>query len=108
MTDPDKQLQILKACAHPVRLKILKLLAKGENCVQDVNKLLEVSQPNLSQHMGILKNSGLVDNRIKGSKRCYFLSMPTFTVNLINLLEIEHNYVPCEKVQKILEKKNEI
>lgn len=94
---------MLKAIAHPVRLEILKTLAKGPACVQKVNELFDVSQPNLSQHLASLKRSGLVDCRIEGTRRCYFLCRPTLVMNLLNLLAVDHEYMPCERLQKMIQ-----
>jgi len=100
----DSQAAILKAIAHPVRLKILKQLMKGPSCVQKVNELLELSQPNLSQHLAALKKSGLVDCRVDGVRRCYFLCRPTLAINLLELLEQDHRYMVCEEVKKMQKK----
>lgn len=103
MQNAEDQLKVLKAVAHPVRLQILKLLRSGECCVQEANNTIKkISQPNLSQHMNLLKKAGLIDCRIEGKKRCYFLSRPTLVLNLLDLLELEHEYMPCEKVQQLL------
>lgn len=94
---------MLKAIAHPVRLEILHKLIKGPSCVQEVNELLGLSQPNLSQHLAALKKSGLVDCRVDGPRRCYFLCRPTLVINLLNLLTLDHEYMPCERVKKMIE-----
>ena len=64
----------LKMLAHPTRLMILEELVKGVKCVNDIEELLEVRQPNISQHLAMLRHSGLVDFYQKGKKRCYFLT----------------------------------
>lgn len=102
-TSVQEQASILKAIAHPVRLEILKQLMKGPSCVQKVNELLDLSQPNLSQHLAALKKVGLVDCRVDGTRRCYFLCRPTLVVNLLNLLELDHEYMLCERVKEMME-----
>ncbi len=72
----QKQAQTLKALAHPTRLLIVESLLAGEKCVTDIQELLHVSQPNVSQHLTILKVSGIVDFQQKGNLRCYHLSDP--------------------------------
>lgn len=67
---------ILKMLAHATRLMILEELAEGTKCVNDIEELLEVRQPNISQHLAMLRHSGLVDFSQKGKKRCYFLTRP--------------------------------
>jgi len=68
--------QILKALSHPTRLLIAEKLLKGEKCVNDIKDLFDASQPNISQHLNILKFSGIVDFHQEGNLRCYFLKNP--------------------------------
>jgi ArsR family transcriptional regulator len=65
-----------KALAHPTRLMIIDSLLKGEKCVGDIQDLLQSSQPNVSQHLSILKASGIVDFCQEGNLRCYHLKDP--------------------------------
>lgn len=74
--DFQKQAQTLKALAHPTRLLIVDSLLAGEKCVSDIQELLHASQPNVSQHLNILKVSGIVDFQQKGNLRCYHLKDP--------------------------------
>jgi DNA-binding transcriptional ArsR family regulator len=71
-----KEAQILKALAHPIRLYIVETLLNGEKCVNDIRDLFDVTQPNISQHLNLLRYSGIVDSRQKGNLRCYFLKDP--------------------------------
>jgi len=77
--------QAFKALAHPSRLMIAETLLEGEKCVLDIKDLLQVSQPNISQHLNVLKYSGIVDFRQQGNLRCYFLKNPQ---NIRGLLDI--------------------
>ena len=74
--DFQKEAQILKALAHPTRLLIVETLLVGQKCVSDIQELLQASQPNVSQHLNILKISGIVDFQQKGNLRCYHLNHP--------------------------------
>lgn len=74
--DRNRKAQILKALAHPIRLYIVEVLLEGERCVNDIRDLFDVSQPNISQHLSILKFSGIVEYRQVGNLRCYFLKNP--------------------------------
>ncbi len=60
-----------KALAHPARLLLLKRLMENERCVSDVEKCLGLSQPNVSQHLRILKDAGLIEGRRERTRVCY-------------------------------------
>lgn len=71
-----KKLEIFRTAAHPVRITILEELSKGVKCVSDMQELIEVSQPNLSQHLSALRHTGIIDYFVDGRLRCYFLKNP--------------------------------
>ncbi|MGE5390277.1 MAG: ArsR/SmtB family transcription factor [Deltaproteobacteria bacterium] len=52
-----------KALGEPTRLKIVKLLQDKELCVCELEALLEMNQPRISQHLKVLKEAGLVKER---------------------------------------------
>lgn len=52
-----------KALGEPTRLKIVKLLQDKELCVCELEVLLEMNQPRISQHLKVLKEAGLVKER---------------------------------------------
>jgi len=74
--EQDRKAKILKALAHPTRLYIVEMLLAGEKCVNDIKDLFDVTQPNISQHLNILKSSGVVGYRKVRNLRCYFLKNP--------------------------------
>lgn len=76
MISLGKKVDILKAAAHPVRIKILEELLKGVKCVSDFEEFLEIRQPNISQHLMLLRRLGIVDYYMDGRLRCYFLVHP--------------------------------
>jgi DNA-binding transcriptional ArsR family regulator len=61
------------ALSHPVRVEIVTELLKGEKCVSDIKDLVKVNQPNVSQHLSVLKAAGIVDWKQEGKRKCYFL-----------------------------------
>ena len=61
------------ALSHPVRVEILAELLKGEKCVSDIRDLVKVRQPNVSQHLSLLRLNGIVDWHQGGKRKCYFL-----------------------------------
>lgn len=72
----ERQSQICKAFAHPVRLQILDLLAKRQRYVSELLEELGISKPNLSQHIAVLRNSGVITARRDGKQLCCTLAMP--------------------------------
>jgi DNA-binding transcriptional ArsR family regulator len=74
--DRKKTAQIFKALAHLIRLHIVKILLEDEKCMNDIRDLFDATQPNISQHLNILKYSGIVDFRQSGNLRCYYLQSP--------------------------------
>ena len=81
---------LLRIMAHPVRLMILEALSEGVCCVKDLNSLVAIPQPHLSQHMAALRRAKLVDSHSRGSLRCYYLLRPTLVKKLFRLLRQKH------------------
>lgn len=62
----------LKAMGHPLRLKILCILAgSSETSVQDLVDLVGTSQSNISQHLAILRDKGILASRKDANKVFY-------------------------------------
>lgn len=61
----------LRSLSHPDRLMLLCQLSQGERSVGELEELLGIQQPNLSQQLGVLRSEGLVDTRREG-KRIYY------------------------------------
>jgi DNA-binding transcriptional ArsR family regulator len=69
--------QKLKVCGHELRLKILFAIEKGESaCVTELWKCLKQSQPVISQHLAVLKESGIVSCETARNKRIYKIVDP--------------------------------
>ena len=62
------------AVAEPRRRRILDVLAGGERPVNDLVAILELSQPQVSKHLRVLREVGLVDVRDEGRQRIYRLN----------------------------------
>ena len=67
-------MDILRAVADETRLAILKQLKGGEVCACKLPSLTGESQPNVSKHLRVLLDAGLVTVREDGTKRLYSLS----------------------------------
>jgi len=87
MNVDDKQIKILKAIAHPVRLKILRVLQGGALCAGRTNNILSISQPNFSQHLKVLREAGLIERVRKGTRHCYYLAMPELIETILRMTE---------------------
>jgi DNA-binding transcriptional ArsR family regulator len=70
----DKQAELLKALAHPMRLRILDILGQEESCVCHLTAVLEQRQPYVSQHLMLLREAGLVLDRKEGTIVYYRLA----------------------------------
>ena len=68
------QAQLFRALAHPVRLRILDILARQEACVCHLTEVLGQRQPYVSQQLGILRDAGLVADRREGTLIYYRLA----------------------------------
>ncbi len=74
--DYVKQGELLKALAHPVRLKMVEGLLGHECHVDKMVRGLGLPQSTVSQHLGVLKNKGIVQVRKEGVKTCYKVVHP--------------------------------
>jgi DNA-binding transcriptional ArsR family regulator len=61
----------LKAIAEPRRRQILRLVRDDELSAGEIASQFDISWPAVSQHLGVLKEAGLVDERRNGTKRLY-------------------------------------
>lgn len=58
---------LLKSISHPIRLKILCLLQSRELSVSEIRATVETSGANITQHLNILRNQGVIDFRKDGN-----------------------------------------
>ncbi|NLJ50153.1 MAG: winged helix-turn-helix transcriptional regulator [Candidatus Atribacteria bacterium] len=75
---------VLKALSHPTRLRLLLRIGEEPLCVQELQKEIGQSQANISQHLTLLRDRGLVVGERKGNTTCYRLSSPKIS-KFINL-----------------------
>lgn len=74
MNHEDISVKIFKALGHPIRYKIVKFLYDGPKCVCKLNEDIEFSQANLSQHLKILREAGIVSSEKVGMNIHYKIS----------------------------------
>jgi DNA-binding transcriptional ArsR family regulator len=82
--------EVLKAVAHPVRLRIVELLEGGEKCVGDIVKAIGGKQAITSQHLILMKDKGVLTYRREGAKVYYRIE----NRNVIKLLHCVYDH--CE------------
>lgn len=76
----------LRAIAEPKRRQILRLVREGERTAGEIADAFEVTRPAISQHLGVLKEAGLVDERREGTRR-YYRAKPEGLRDLQRFLE---------------------
>ena len=83
--DIDRASRSLKAMSHPLRLKILCTLGDKEISVQDIVEHVGTSQSNISQHLAILRDKGILNSR-KDANRVYYRVGDERTLRLIDMM----------------------
>ncbi|MCU7905820.1 MAG: metalloregulator ArsR/SmtB family transcription factor [Candidatus Thiodiazotropha sp. (ex Epidulcina cf. delphinae)] len=83
--DVDRASRSLKAMSHPLRLKILCTLGAQEVSVQDIVEQVGTSQSNISQHLAILRDKGILVSR-KDANRVYYRVSDFRTLKLIGMM----------------------
>lgn len=68
---------LFKALGHPARIRILELLSTQERLVSELLNEIDVEPSSLSQHLALLKRSGLVESRRSRNTVTYRLSDPS-------------------------------
>lgn len=68
--------EVCRALGHPVRLKIVYLLAGGERSPSELSATLRVSAANISQHLAALRSVGVVEAQRHGTRLLYRLASP--------------------------------
>lgn len=74
----DLHAELLKALAHPKRLEILHLLRDSEMSVSQIQEMLDLPQGNLSQHLSVLRDAGVLITRRAGKHIYYRLAHTNF------------------------------
>jgi len=84
--DIDRASRSLKAMSHPLRLKILCTLRDQEVSVQDIVDSVGTSQSNISQHLAILRDKGILASR-KDANRVFYRVGDARTLRLISMMQ---------------------
>ncbi|OGS66446.1 MAG: transcriptional regulator [Gallionellales bacterium RIFOXYD12_FULL_53_10] len=83
--DIQQASQAIKAIAHPLRLKILCVLDDQEISVQDIVEHVGTSQSNISQHLAILRDKGVLSTR-KEANKVYYRIGDLRTLKLVSMM----------------------
>ena len=72
--------EMMKAVAHPVRMQIISLLQKNKNLsVSSLQQMLGIEQAIVSQHLAVMKNTGVLVCRREGKNAFYSIKNPLLT-----------------------------
>ncbi len=82
----EKATACLKALAHPTRLQVLCALREGEKNVQQLEQLLNTTQANMSQHLGLMKDKEILVAR-KEANQVFYSVKDERTFELLDLLQ---------------------
>jgi len=83
--DIQQAAQAIKSIAHPLRLKILCVLGDEEISVQDIVEQVGTSQSNISQHLAILRDKGVLVSR-KDANKVFYRIGDLRTLKLIGMM----------------------
>jgi len=72
----EKQAEIAKAIAHPLRIAIIDFLKDGRQCVCDIAEHVGSERSNVSRHLSVMVNAGVLEYRKEGLKVIYKLKTP--------------------------------
>jgi ArsR family transcriptional regulator len=84
--DIEQASRSLKAISHPLRLKILCVLGTNEVNVQDIVESVGTSQSNISQHLAILRDKGVLGSR-KEANKVFYRVADSRTLKLIEMMQ---------------------
>ncbi|MDY0355933.1 MAG: metalloregulator ArsR/SmtB family transcription factor [Sedimentisphaerales bacterium] len=72
----EKQAEIAKAIAHPLRIAVIDFLKDGERCVCDIAEHIGSERSNVSRHLAVMVGAGVLSCRKEGLKVFYWLRTP--------------------------------
>ncbi len=72
----ERQAEIAKAVAHPLRIAVIDFLKDGEKCVCDIAEHIDSERSNVSKHLTLMVHAGVLSCRKDGLKVFYALRTP--------------------------------
>jgi DNA-binding transcriptional ArsR family regulator len=79
--------RLLRVMAHPMRLEILEIIRRSDECVCHLSAALSKPQPYVSQQLAVLRNSGLIADRKEGNLVFYGLAGGQVTERMPEILK---------------------
>lgn len=73
----ERAAMVLKTVAHPMRLRVIDVLEKGEKTVTELCQILGMQQPSMSQQLNLMKAKGVLASRRNGNLVYYSISEPS-------------------------------
>ena len=99
----EMKAEIIQAAGHPIRLAVIDFLKDGEQCVCDIAEYVGAKRSNVSRHLGVLLNAGVIRRRKDGLKMMYALRTPC-VLNFMKCVEgvLRENAKEASKVLQSL------
>lgn len=72
----EKQAEVARAIAHPLRMAVLDYLKAGPQCVCDIAKAVKSERSNISKHLSIMVSAGVLESQKKGLQVIYKVRTP--------------------------------
>lgn len=91
----EYQAEVCKTLANPKRLEILHALKSGDKTVTELVEILDVPKANVSQHLAVMKNKGVLKSDRNGTNVYYSIAIPK-VIQVCNLMR----EVLTEQMQK--------
>ena len=83
--DFKREADLLKILGHPTRLKILQILQGEEQCVKHIWERLGLNQANVSQHLNMMRQQGILEAERRGGRMCYSIKDQR-AIKILNLV----------------------
>lgn len=81
--------ELFKTLGHPLRIRALEVLSRGEHAVGELAELTEADPAHLSQQLAVLRRAGLVSTRREGTTVVYAIKDRL----LVDVLEVARKYL---------------
>ena len=85
--------RFFRALAHPVRIRLLEVLVRGDRSVQELQEALGLEQPVVSQQLAVLRSNGIVSSRKEGASVRYAIRDPLVGTLLDTARQIFNNHL---------------